>query len=204
MSTSIETALDLKGRIAAAALQLLEEQGPEAVTMRKVASAVGITPMAIYHHFPSRDQLLQRVTDAEFEKLQGYMEARGHRGSLLTQLLHSMDGYLDYAFARARVFDYVFSKPREGARRFPEDFRGRQSPTLTPIADLAARAMAEGPLRDDDPWEVAFELWSLAHGYVMLHRAGRIHLEEDRFRELVHRAIKRMLHGLRAPKEPLC
>lgn len=165
--------------------------------MRKVAAVVGVTPMALYHHFPSREDLLRRITDAEFDKLAGYIEARGHRGSFATQILHCMDGYIDYAFARARVFDFVFSKPREGARRFPDDFRDRQSPTLTPIADLAGKAMAEGYLRTDDPWEVAFELWCVAHGYLMLHRAGRIHLDDGCFRELVHRALKRLLHGLR-------
>jgi AcrR family transcriptional regulator len=189
---------DLKARISSVALDLLEQDGPDAVTMRKVASAVGITPMAIYHHFNSRETLLRQITDAEFDKLLDCINARGHRGTLRTQILHCMDGYLDYAFSRARVFDHVFCKPREGARRFPDDFSARQSPTLTPIADLVSRAMAEGQLMQDDPWEVALQLWSLTHGYITLYRAGRFHLDEQQFRDLVHRALKRMLDGLRA------
>ena len=39
-------------RIANVALAILEKEGPEAVSMRRVAEAVGITAMAIYHHFP--------------------------------------------------------------------------------------------------------------------------------------------------------
>ncbi len=49
-------------RIAQAALDLLESEGPEAVSMRRVAEAVGITPMAIYHHFPNRGALLNLIT----------------------------------------------------------------------------------------------------------------------------------------------
>ena len=41
--------------------------------MRRVAEAVGITPMAIYHHFPNRDSLLNSVTDREFAKFLGYI-----------------------------------------------------------------------------------------------------------------------------------
>ena len=41
-------------RIAAAAARLLDEEGAEAVTMRRVADGVGITAMAIYRHFPDR------------------------------------------------------------------------------------------------------------------------------------------------------
>ena len=43
--------------IRAAALRILETEGPEAVSLRRVATAVGITPMAIYHHFASREAM---------------------------------------------------------------------------------------------------------------------------------------------------
>jgi hypothetical protein len=94
------------------------------------------------------------------------------------------------------VFDYVFGKPREDARRYPKDFRERRSPTLTPIADALSAAMRDGELVRGDPWEVALQLWALVHGYVALHRAGRIDLDERAFRALVHRAIRRLVKGL--------
>ena len=62
-------------RIANVALTILENEGPEAVSMRRVAEAVGVTPMAIYHHFPSREALLNTITDREFAKLLSYMQA---------------------------------------------------------------------------------------------------------------------------------
>ena len=37
-------------RIAKAARLLLDKEGVEGVTMRRVAKAVGITPMALYRH----------------------------------------------------------------------------------------------------------------------------------------------------------
>ena len=46
-------------RISEAALRLLEAAGPDCVTMRAVAAAAGITPMAIYYHFRNRDSLLK-------------------------------------------------------------------------------------------------------------------------------------------------
>jgi AcrR family transcriptional regulator len=68
-------------RIAEAALSILEAEGPEAVSMRGVADAVGIIPMAIYHHFPTRKSLLDSITDREFEKFLGYIERRTVSGS---------------------------------------------------------------------------------------------------------------------------
>ena len=113
------------------------------------------------------------------------------------RLIGIMDGYLDYALARPRVFDYVFSRPRPGARRFPRDFRARRSPTLNPVADIIAGMMEKGFLKRDDIWEIAFAIWAHAHGYVMHYRAGRIALSENEFRELIHRSLRRFVHGLK-------
>lgn len=185
-------------RIAGITLRLLEKGGPQAVTMRRVAQAAGITPMAIYHHFPNRAALLKTVTDAEFEKLRDFVEARSASRSFESKIVHIMDGYLDYAFARPRVFDYVFSRPRSDARRFPEDFHARRSPTMNPIADAVTEAMQKGKLKKDDVWEVALELWAHAHGYIALYRGGRFSLSESQFRQLVQRSLRRLLHGLKA------
>jgi AcrR family transcriptional regulator len=184
--------------IARAALDLLEKEGPEAVSMRRVAQAVGITPMAIYHHFSSREDLLNSVTNAEFAKFADRNRRFLGNGSAEQQIVASMDPYVDYAFDHPRVFDYVFAAPRPGARRFPEDFRSRLSPTLTPAADAIRQAMKTGELRKDDPWEVAFELWCLTHGYIALYRGGRINLNPKQFRALVRRALRRLVHGLAA------
>src|SRR5438477_13011080 len=103
--------------------------------MRRIAKAVGVTPMALYHHFLNRDAILRATTDREFERLADYLQTAEDAGSAETQLLKVMDSYLDYAFTRPRLFDYVFSQHRSDARRFPEDFRDRRSPTMNRIAD---------------------------------------------------------------------
>jgi AcrR family transcriptional regulator len=185
-------------RIAETALNLLETGGEDGVSMRRVAAAVGITPMAIYHHFADRRALLNFVVDREFTKYSESLQATPRRGTHETQILTCMDAYVDYAFAHPRIFDYVFAQPRPGARRFPEDFRARRSPTLNPVADLLQKAMEAGYLKQDDVWELAMELWAHTHGYVSLYRGGRFALPEKEFRALVRRSIRRMLHGLKA------
>src|SRR5580698_2575492 len=106
-------------RIAEEALKILEEEGEDAVSMRRVAQAVGITPMAIYHHFPNREALLHFVVDREFARFADSIQSRPARGSHESRLLGCMDSYMDYAFAQPRIFDYVFSQPRPNARRYP-------------------------------------------------------------------------------------
>ncbi|MFF7716004.1 TetR family transcriptional regulator [Streptomyces sp. NPDC007988] len=47
--------------IHAAALRLIDAEGVEALTMRRLATALDANPMSLYHHVPNRDALLRGV-----------------------------------------------------------------------------------------------------------------------------------------------
>jgi len=183
-------------RIAATALEILEQEGPQAVSMRRVANAVGVTAMAIYNHFPNREQLLRTVVDREFSKLADDTSHLPRGGTHESRLLGCLDTYIRYALERPRIFDYVFSERRSGARRYPADFRAGRSPTLNQVAGIVSAAMDDGPLKKADKWEVALQLWAHVHGYLMLYRANRIDLSRAKFVHLVHRSTRRLLDGL--------
>jgi len=55
-------------RIAAAALAVADERGPSAFTMRAVAEALGVTPMALYHHVADKSALVGLVVEAVIEE----------------------------------------------------------------------------------------------------------------------------------------
>src|SRR5438045_9323528 len=90
-------------RMAAAALRILEREGPEAVTMRRVARACGVTAMAIYHHFPSRKALLDSIASQEFAKHAELLAACPSNGSIEKRLEIGLDRLLDFALARPQV-----------------------------------------------------------------------------------------------------
>lgn len=127
--------------ILSAARAIFEAEGAEAVSMRRVADAVGITAMAIYRHFPNRDALLKRIYDDNFSEIARHWEARSHNEGVIKRLIALQELYLDYALAHPYLFDHAFSVRREGARQFPEDFRNRLSPTLNVIVDAVADGM---------------------------------------------------------------
>jgi hypothetical protein len=146
---------------------------------------------AVYRGAPG----LTRTADLLVRSRSGWQRARS---DIEMGLKLGRDVAQLYAFARPRIFDYVFSQPRGDARRFPDDFRARKSPTLTPVADVVAAAMKDGTLKQDDVWEVTLELWAHVHGYLCLYRAGRFHLSKQQFRKLVHRSMRRLFDGLKA------
>ncbi|MFZ0518122.1 MAG: helix-turn-helix domain-containing protein, partial [Acidobacteriaceae bacterium] len=56
-------------KIAIAARRLLDREGAEALTMRRIANAIGITPMALYRHYKDRASLLNALADEGFAEL---------------------------------------------------------------------------------------------------------------------------------------
>jgi AcrR family transcriptional regulator len=184
-------------RIAAAARVLLDEHGAEGVTMRKVASVVGITPMALYRHYPNRDGLLNALADTAFAELAAKLAGLRLTGRTERQLQKVLDSFVDYAFENPRLFELMFLTKREGARQYPEDFRMRRSPTATISADIIARGMAAGEFRKDDVWEIVFESGAMLQGLIMLYLGGRMAMSPAEFRALFHRSFGRYLNGLR-------
>ncbi|MGH2890669.1 MAG: TetR/AcrR family transcriptional regulator [Solirubrobacteraceae bacterium] len=51
------------------AVALIEEEGPHALSMRRLGSALGVEAMAIYHHFEGREELLRAIGDRLLEPL---------------------------------------------------------------------------------------------------------------------------------------
>lgn len=184
-------------RIAAEARKLLDAEGVDAVTMRRVAAAVGITAMAVYRHYPDRDGLLNAVADEGFSELAARLSAARLRGDLMTRMRKVLDVNLDFALEQPRLFELMFLRNRPGARQFPRDFASGKSPTANQLAELMAEGIREGVYQEVDIWEVAFESGALLQGLVMLYQGGRVAGTEAEFRRICHRAMERYLNGIR-------
>ena len=193
MVTSVATV----NRIASAARRLLDREGTEAVSMRRVAQAVGITPMAIYRHYPNRAALLNVLADAGFRELAAAVSERNFTGGIEARLAKMADIYLLHALDNPRLFELMFLNKREGARRYPHDFKAGRSPTANPMAEVVLEGMRAGNFRKDDHWEITFEMGALSHGLIMLYLGGRIDATPARFRALYRRSFHRYLHALR-------
>jgi AcrR family transcriptional regulator len=184
-------------RIATAARELLDTEGVDAVTMRRVAAAVGITAMAVYRHYEDHDSLLTALAEEGFAELAGKLRDIRLEGGVESRMRKVLDTHLDFALARPKLFELMFLRPRQGARQFPRDFAAGKSPTANPFAELVAEGIRAGLFQEVDIWEVAFESGALLQGLVMLYLGGRVAATKPEFRKIVHRAMERYVNGIR-------
>ncbi|MCP2680362.1 TetR/AcrR family transcriptional regulator [Maricaulaceae bacterium NA33B04] len=92
-----------------AALDLLERNGPDAVTMRAVAKAVGVDHRALYRHFPDREALLSAVAATGYEAL---LKAFGAPGKASRPLHAAFAAYIDFALARPHLHALMLTRSR--------------------------------------------------------------------------------------------
>src|SRR3954467_13565216 len=57
-------------RIVGRALVIADEEGLRAVTIRRVAKELGVTPMALYWHFKDKNELLGGMADQIFAEIE--------------------------------------------------------------------------------------------------------------------------------------
>lgn len=167
------------------------------MTMRRVATAVGITPMALYRHFADRDGLLNTLADAGFQEWAAHASRMAMPADPEQQLTCILDLFLDFALEKPRLFELMFLSRRRGARQFPEDFRTGRSPTAKFAVAALETGMKQGLFRKDDVWEITFETGAMLQGLVMLYLGGRVGTSEEEFRALCHRALRRYIDGIR-------
>jgi AcrR family transcriptional regulator len=190
------TSHSTREKILAATLNLMESaEGADGVTMRRVATAVGVTAMAIYRHFRDRETLLQAATAAEYPRIAGYLERANSKTNVPG--LRGMHGYLDYAFDHPQLFRYMFSSHRTDAFAFPQDLKRNKSPPFSILHTVVSQLMDRGVFQRDGVGETALSIWAHAHGLITLYLSGRINVPRTAFRKLYMRSLDRLLHGLR-------
>ena len=99
----------LRGRIRNTARELFARQGYESVSMRRIGAAVGCSPMAIYRHFPNKEELLLSICEETFGKMLRLIDAtRAEPGTPLEKLRRSVRTVLEFHLSHPNHFKVTF------------------------------------------------------------------------------------------------
>jgi AcrR family transcriptional regulator len=157
-------------RLVDAALQLLESEGPEGVTVRRVAAAAGVAPMGVYNYFDGKNGLIDAVFALGFEALareQADVEGIADTGDALRE---GFRRYRRLALAHPRAYELMFLRSVP-AYEPSEEARAVAAESFDALVRLVRRGMADGTLAEGDPATVAQLMWAAAHGAVALEIA---------------------------------
>lgn len=153
-----------------AAVRLLEADGPDALTVRGIATEAGVAPMAVYNHFGGKDGVIDRVFVRGFDGLRDLF-ADVRDGDPMEDLFEAGRRYRRNALEHPAMYAVMFDRAVAGFEP-SDEAKLHALASFYELVRLVRRAMDLGALRRADPIDVAQQIWSACHGQVSLELRG--------------------------------
>ncbi|QIY58164.1 TetR/AcrR family transcriptional regulator [Streptomyces sp. RPA4-5] len=170
---SDQDAAGLRARLVQTGIDLLTEEGVQALSLREIARRAGVSHGAPRRHFPTHLSLLSAIARQGFADLADQVATHidDHRTDPRAQLMALGRGYLDFALTHRGMFDLMFRHDLLESDHL--GLRETSLPLFQTLVDLVSRAQ---PQSDLPPPVVAGALWSNLHGIAQLWRWGSLQL----------------------------
>jgi len=171
------------------ATRLFIERGPQNVTMRQIASEVGVSPMTPYRYFRDKDDILATVRAAAFNRFATALEnAVANAPDARSKGRAVGDAYVDFAKSYPAAYQLIFSFTQPDEDRYPElqAANGRAQETMVGYV----REMIEAGLLKGDAQLIGYMFWATLHGIVVLELASGLRgMDGDTLREKIMRTL---------------
>jgi AcrR family transcriptional regulator len=182
---------EIRGQLVNAGIVILERDGLQALSVRKLAAEVGASTMAVYTHFGSMTGVVDALSDEIFARF----------GAALADIPHTDDPVADFFSMGAAYRRFALRNPQHYQLMFgtsvPASLSSvRRDLTVTGhatsrdasfqiLCESVRRMTAAGRIRDDSEAAVAGRIWSICHGAVTLEMAGFFGTEGHGLREIL-------------------
>ncbi|GHO42051.1 TetR/AcrR family transcriptional regulator [Ktedonospora formicarum] len=149
------------------AYELVEREGVEALSMRRLAQIVDVRASSLYHHFPEKSALLSAVAEQGLFHLAAALE----RASTLVssdprRQIYAMGmTYREWGLQHSHLYRLLF------AGTPPIEDASSASPSATVAPVLAATEVLVGA---SQATAAAQAIWAFVHGFVMLELTGHM------------------------------
>jgi AcrR family transcriptional regulator len=162
---------DLGHALAETGRKMLEQEGIEKLSLRKVASEIGVSHTAPYRHFKDKTELLAKIAEQGYTELGDAMEKciAERKGSVLELIKQTAVEYVKQAVITPETSKLMFSgiivikdypKLKEAATR-----------AYDLLVDIIKSGQWEGDIKRGDIEKYTAAVWSLIHGLSSLIQA---------------------------------
>jgi AcrR family transcriptional regulator len=182
-----------KERILAAARRIVQDEGLDALSMRRLAQELDVWPMSVYRYFRDKDELLDALAAGAAEEF----TVPSRRGSWRTRITKLLED------ARARLG----ADPAGLASRLPRTFF---APNVLRLSEAAMAILREAGFSERDAASAWRALWSYTFGFATFTAAPVAWLPDARHPALAEafadenefeQGLERLLDGLAARLE---
>jgi AcrR family transcriptional regulator len=157
---------DLRAACLRAAMELLEESGATALSLRAVARQAGVSPAAPYRHYANREALISAVAAVGYRDLAEHLFAAHPEPTTPDDLVAVAVAYVQFALRRPALFRVMFGEPCDTDS-------GERVAAVSAISAYV-EAIVQRCFPGAEPEALATAIWALVHGLAFLHLDGKL------------------------------
>ncbi|MBP0725343.1 TetR/AcrR family transcriptional regulator [Bacillus sp. RG28] len=161
----------LRKNVIDAACLLLLEEGPESVTVRRVAQKLNCSTKIIYSLFGNKDGLVNEMYMDGCRLLAETFQQVPVTEKVLDDLVAISWAYWQFAQHHSGYYKMMFGGELSDFKPDEQSLEGTIT-ALSRIQQTIIRAIEQGEFEDNDPLLVVRMLWSALHGVIHLQFAG--------------------------------
>lgn len=176
-----------------AAAQLLSEEGPAALSARRLATEASTSTMAVYTQFGGMPALVRELVAEGFARLRERLAAVEHTDDALEDLVRLCRAYRENALEYPHLYAVMFGGASLGGYRLTRTEMDVGRDTFTVLAEALDRVMGAGVIPRENSRHLAGQCWSALHGYIMLEIAGIYRAEDGATQQVLDPLLSRLL-----------
>lgn len=160
---------DLRRSVLDAGTEAVRSGGSGQLSLRQIATQLGVSTPALYHHFRNKDALLAGIAEAAILALSERLKACLAEGGSAEDFALT---YVHFACQEPHLYELVFS--RELWQMRPQGpFHATAKQLIRNISEHLAQLQASGALpANTDPLRLAQVGWSTLHGLCLMYNQG--------------------------------
>lgn len=185
----------LRIRLLDRAGELISDEGPDALSLRRLASDVGTSTTAVYSLFGGKAALAREVYVEAFRRFNARLAEVSPTEDPVEDIVRLGLAYRESALADRHLYAIMFTKIIPG---FEPDEEAQEEAvgTFTPLLESVTRAIGEGVFVDEPAEQVAVANWALVHGMVSLELQDSLPVGVD-VESTYERALRASVEGWR-------
>ena len=167
--------MSLRDNIIQASVELGSQLGEDGLTMRGIASKLGVSATALYQHFDSKAAILREIRFHGIDRLWDAIAPSAQVPEPRERIVSMGERYVQFAIANPWLYTVLMEHEQvDWSQLSPEELERFVRP-LTFVQASLAEGKASGAWGDSLDVEMAtFRLWAAMHGMCSLIINGRI------------------------------
>lgn len=164
----------LRGRLLACAAELISTDGVDALSLRKLATAVNTSTTAVYSLFGGKPGLIRTVYLAAFEGFSTQLRSVAMTDDPAEDLVQLGLAYRRYALAQPHLYTLLFTDAARAHINQDVLLAQVSGAAFTVLHDTVCRGVERSVFIDERPNVIAVSAWGLVHGLSSLELQGNL------------------------------